>query len=49
MDEENKEEKENPGQIGAFIDWLTADWSHVALVIVGVFLIFVLIAWAVRR
>jgi len=43
-----KEEEDPPGQIDAFVNWLMADWSHIALVILGILFVIVLIAHAVR-
>jgi len=49
-EESKKEKKENPAeQIEAFVNWLKADWSHIALVIMIVLFIIVLIAWLTRR
>jgi len=50
MGEESEEKKENPvEQIEAFINWLKADWSHIALVIVIILFVIVLIAYVTRR
>jgi len=47
---EKEESKKNPdAQIEAFVNWLKADWSHIALVILAILFVIVLIALVVRR
>jgi len=45
-----KEEKKNPdAEVTALVEWLKADWSHIALVIVAVLFVVVLIVLLTRR
>ena len=47
---EKKDEEKNPEQImEQFVNWLKADWSHIALVILAILFVIVLIALIVRR
>jgi len=45
-----EEEKKDPNaEIEKFVDWLKADWSHIALVILAVLFVVVLIVLLTRR
>ena len=47
---EKKDEKKNPdAQIEAFVNWMKADWSHIALIILAILFVIVLIAMVVGR
>jgi len=48
-----KEEKKDPPvideRLDKFVEWLTADWSHIALVLLAVLFVVVLIFFLTRR
>jgi hypothetical protein len=49
MAEQPEEKKDPNAEIEKFVDWLKADWSHIALVILGILFVVVLIVLLTRR
>jgi len=49
MNKKEEKEKNPDAQIEAFVNWLKADWSHIALVILAILFVIVLIAYLARR
>jgi len=50
MAEKEEKKDQNPNaEVTALVEWLKADWSHIALVIVAVLFVVVLIVLLTRR
>jgi len=49
MAEKESEKKDPNAEVTAIVEWLKADWSHIALVILAVLFVVVLIVFLTRR